>query len=99
MRNVLHVRAAEQQLVVVVEPWADEFVLSRGEAGRVVAVHPNVLSELEVEIVRDQLIVTINDAGATFEFWRNERLEYSTTNAIPYWRSALDPGSQQGQSL
>ncbi len=93
MQNILQLRASKIPLAMIVEPWANEFVLEPGQVGQVVAVHPHVSPAFEVEFVDDHLIVSVHEEGATFEFFRDGRLEFSMPVAIPYWRSSIGPSS------
>jgi hypothetical protein len=81
--NSLQVFAYEQAHTLIVEPWAEEFMIRVGDRCRVVALHPGVVPSFGVEMNRDRLIVWVNEGGATFEFWRGEACEFSTPVPIP----------------
>jgi hypothetical protein len=68
---------------VVVEPWADEFQVEPAAGCQVVALHPRLQPAFEVEIYRGLLIVYVNGSGATYEFWRGEKKEFSTPVPMP----------------
>ena len=76
VRTELQVYGGDQPYTLVVEPWADEFVIHPGDRCRVVAVHDTDASSFGVERRGDYLIVWVNEGGKTFEFWRAGQREY-----------------------
>lgn len=82
-RNTLGL-AAEDPYTVTVEPWADEFVIHRGQDCSIVAIHHTAPPTFTVRTHRDSdLVVYVNEGGATYEFWRDGQLEFSTPVPIP----------------
>ncbi len=83
-RTTLAITAHDRPFVLIVEPWAEEFLIAVGERGEVVALHPAVTPTFGVEVCRGgDLLVWINESGATYEFWRGGLREFHTTVAIP----------------
>jgi hypothetical protein len=82
-RNAITLRAYDEPFWVVVEPWASEFIIRIGEQCRVVACHPDALPTFGAELAGGKLILWVNEAGATFEFWRAGGLELSMPVPIP----------------
>lgn len=76
VRTELQVYGGDLPYTLVVEPWADEFVIDPGERCRVVAVHDTDAGSFGVERCGEYLVVWVNEGGATFEFWRADRREY-----------------------
>jgi hypothetical protein len=58
-------------LVLVVEPWADEVVLAPGEKCEVVAIGPDRPPALSVALSSYGLIVYVEDGGTKFEVWKD----------------------------
>ena len=81
-------RACDEPSWVVVEPWANEFLVRIGEECQVVACHPAVMPSFGAHLADGKPILWVNDAGATFEFWRSGELELSMPVPIP----SLPPG-------
>jgi len=85
-QTTLHVTAHDRRYTLIVEPWAEEFVIAVGDECAVVAFHPRATPTFQVEVGRDgDLIVTVNDGGSSFEFWRGRVREFQTQVAIPVW--------------
>jgi len=81
-QTALHLTAHERPFVLIVEPWADEFVISGAEQCRLVASNPDAVPRLTAQIVGDgDLMVCVEDCGSTFEFWRGGVCELS--NSVP----------------
>ena len=57
-------------LVVVVEPWADEVVLGPGEACDVVAIGSERPPALSVDLSSCGLVVWAEEGSSTFEVWQ-----------------------------
>jgi hypothetical protein len=70
-RNPLRVRnGGDAPLIVVVEPWAEEFELAPGAECDVVATNLAVFPTLGVEPIDGRLIVRINAGGSSYEVWQ-----------------------------
>jgi hypothetical protein len=69
------VYGGDHPYTLVVEPWADEFIIQPDERCRVVGGHDTDACSFGVERRGEYLIVWINEGGATFEFWRNGQRE------------------------
>lgn len=87
-QNTFILRAYDEPFWVVVEPWASEFLVRTGEECQVIACHPTVMPSFSAELAHGKLILWVNEAGATFEFWRVGKLELSMPVPIP----SLPPG-------
>lgn len=84
-RTVLSVTAHDQPFVLIVEPWAEEFAIEIGDRCEVVALHPSAVPSFGAVVCRgNDLMVWVNESGATYEFWRGGVLEFHTPVAIPY---------------
>jgi len=83
IRSTLDVLGEDKPITVIVEPWADEFVVHPGERCAVVAIHPSAAPTFSVAIVRGQLVVWVNEGGTTFEFLRDGKVDYATDNVVP----------------
>jgi hypothetical protein len=57
-------------LILVVEPWADEVVLAPGEECEVVVIATDRNPALSVELSSYGLIVWVEEGGTTFEVWK-----------------------------
>ena len=90
-RNGITLRAPDEAFWVVVEPWASEFIVRIGEECQVVALHPGVPPSFGAELADGRLVLWVNEAGATFEFWRAGKLELSMPVPIP----SLPPGKSE----
>jgi hypothetical protein len=85
-RNPLRISPGHDEvtLTVIVEPWANEYRVAMGEECVVVARHPTVLPTFGIiPSSNARVVVWINEGGSTYEFWRGESLEDSTTIPIP----------------
>jgi hypothetical protein len=83
-RTPLAVFATDRPLTLIVEPWADEFSIEVGDRCEVVALHPTVLPTFGAEVSLDcELILWVNESGASYEFWRGGVREFHMTVAIP----------------
>jgi hypothetical protein len=82
--NILRLSARESHYTIIVEPWADEFAITPAEACRVVMKHPQSAPLFDIEVHDGALIVTVLNAGSTYEFWRGSALEHSGTVPIPW---------------
>lgn len=61
-------------LLIVIEPWAVEFLLptnSNCEVASVGGVAPSVIS---LEVLSDRIIFYIETAGAVYEYWQDGKL-------------------------
>jgi hypothetical protein len=75
---------ADDPCVLIIEPWANEFTIRSGESCSVVAIHPTVTPTFMAHIVRGgNLVMWVNEDGATYEFWRGGKLELSNSIPIP----------------
>lgn len=84
-RTILNVSAYHQAFVLIVEPWAEEFAIAVGDQCEVVAIHPSAAPSFGANVCRGgDLMVWVNESGATYEFWRGGKLEFYTPVAIPY---------------
>jgi hypothetical protein len=69
---------------LIVEPWAEEFTIHHGQSCALVAIHPTTTPTFTVLTCRsNDLTVFVNEGGATYEFWRDGQLEFSTDIPIP----------------
>ena len=76
--------AARDPYTLIVEPWADEFVIHNGQKCAVVAIHPTVAPTFTIEATSgNDVIVYVNEGGATYEFWRDDHLELAMPVQIP----------------
>jgi hypothetical protein len=82
IRSTIDVFGADEPITVIVEPWADEFVVHPGERCAVVAIHPSEAPTFSVAVVSGQLVVWVNEGGTTFEFLRDGQVEYATDNVV-----------------
>ncbi len=82
-RNLLQLRAFDEPFEVVVEPWANEFMIRTGDRCELVALHPETIPPFLVELVRGKLVVWVEVSGATFEFWRGGVLELAMPVRTP----------------
>ena len=83
--SFLRLSTRETQFTAVIEPWAEEFVVSPGECCVVVALNPVAPPTFDVELYRGVLVVSVLESGSTYEFWRDKVLEFHTTIPIPEW--------------
>ena len=81
--STLAIHPHDESFTVIVEPWADEFVVHPEQHCAVVAHHPSLTPRFGVSLAQGALIVWVNDSGATFSFLRDGVVEYETNNAIP----------------
>ena len=82
-RSIFILRAYDEPFTVVVEPWANEFLVRIGEECQVAALHPSAPPSFGAELAGGKLVLWVNEAGATFEFWRAGALELSMPVPIP----------------
>ena len=82
-RSTFEIIPNDESFTVIVEPWADEFVVQPGQKCMVVAHHPSITPRFGASVAQWALIVWVNDSGATFSFVRDGVVEYETDNAIP----------------
>lgn len=83
-RTSIRVSVSEDYTVLIVEPWAEEFVVAARENCQVVALNPDQVPTFEVEPLNDgRLIVYVNESGSSFEFWRGDARELLMPVAIP----------------
>jgi hypothetical protein len=83
-RTVLSVSAHDRSFVLIVEPWAEEFIITIGDQCEVVAMHPSAVPSFGAEVCQGgDLMVWVKESGATYEFWRSGKLEFHTPIAIP----------------
>jgi hypothetical protein len=83
-RSVLRLIARDESYTVVVEPWAEEFVVQIGEDCQVVALHPEIQPTLGAELAGARLIVWVYESGSTCEFWRGRIRERVMSVPIPF---------------
>ena len=81
--STLEIGPYDEAFTLIVEPWADEFVIHPGQQCAVVAHHPSVTPGFGASLANGALIVWVNDSGATFSFLRDGVVEYETDNQIP----------------
>jgi hypothetical protein len=84
---------------LVVEPWAEEYTINPGDLCEVVANHPTEICRFQVEPGNGTIVLWVNTGDATYQFWRNGTLEFSTDVPIPgplnefdRWRQANRDG-------
>lgn len=82
-QSTLILIARNSDYTVIVEPWADEFLVAPSTNCRVIVINPHWPPTFTVELHKAYLIVYVNEGGSTFEFWRDEQKEYWTPVAIP----------------
>jgi hypothetical protein len=83
-KNTLYVTAHENPFILIVEPWANEFSVGLGEVCAVIAIHPTVTPTFTAAACRgNDLMLTVNEGGATFEFWRGGEIELLMPVPIP----------------
>ncbi len=75
VRTAIDVYGGSRPYTLVIEPWAEEFVVTPGDRCQVVAVHDTELAAFGLDHHAEYLVVWINRGGSTFEFWRNGRRE------------------------
>ena len=75
VRTELQVYGSKQSYTLIVEPWAEEFVINPGDQCRIVAVHESESASFGLDHHPEYLVVWINRGGATFEFWRGDKRE------------------------
>ena len=69
-RNPLRIRnLGGGPMVVVIEPWANEWELASGEEGEVVATHPSRFPRLSLEMLEGRAVFYVEDEGSLYEFW------------------------------
>jgi hypothetical protein len=91
-RTALSVFAHDRPFTLIVEPWAEEFAIAVGDRCEVVALHPSAVPTFGAEVCRGgDLMVWVNESGATYEFWRGGSLEFHTPVAIPYLSPPAPP--------
>jgi hypothetical protein len=67
---------AEAPYILVVEPWAMEYAILPGDKCMLVVNHVLESARFSVENHKDaRLSVWVNLSGATYEFWRNGKIE------------------------
>ena len=81
--STLEISPYDESFTLIVEPWADEFVIHPGQQCAVIAHHPSITPRFGASLAQGALIVWVNDSGATFSFIRDGVAEYETDNAIP----------------
>jgi hypothetical protein len=82
--NILRLSATETPYTTIVEPWADEFTITPATACLIVMRHPQFAPSFDVDVHDGALIVTVQEGGSTYEFWRGSALERSRTIPIPW---------------
>ena len=77
IRNTIQVfgRRDGSSFTLIVEPWANEYLVRHGETCEVVAIHPSIIPTFGVTSLEDDLIVFINESGSIYEFWRDGHWE------------------------
>jgi len=70
-KNTLRVFGGARPYTLVVEPWADEFLIAPDDHCEVVAINAEYVPFFEVGISNEKLVVWVNEGGTTYEFWRN----------------------------
>jgi hypothetical protein len=96
-RTVLSVFAHDRPFTLIVEPWAEEFAIAVGDRCEVVALHPSAPPSFGAEVCRGgDLMVWVNEGGATYEFWRARVREFHTAVAIPEFRPAEERHAEPG---
>ena len=96
-RAAIRLLANETPYKVIVEPWAQEFIIREGADCFLFALHPDKQPSLAAEAAHGTLILTVCEAGSTFEFWRGEVCEFTASIAIPGGR--LDDANRSESSL
>ena len=70
-RNPLHIRnGGTSTLVVIVEPWANQYELEPDSDCKVIAIHRDQQPTLSIEHAEHAVTVSI-DGGSVYEFWQD----------------------------
>jgi hypothetical protein len=83
LRATIRLLANKPPYKVIVEPWAQEFTVREDADCFLVALHPDKPPGLAAELANGALVLTICEGGSTYEFWRGEVCEFTTSIAIP----------------
>ncbi|MBX9793267.1 MAG: hypothetical protein K2Y02_03095 [Burkholderiaceae bacterium] len=61
-------------LLLVIEPWAVEFILPEHSKCEVVSVGGVAPSVINLEVLSDRIIFYVETAGAIYEYWQDGKL-------------------------
>ena len=75
---------------LIVEPWADEYLIQPCDRCSIVVIHPTSVSPFGVELHDDTLIVWVEIGDATYEFCRGETVEFVMPVPMPGPLGELD---------
>lgn len=76
IETILWIHGGDNPYILVVEPWANQYEILPGDKCRLVASNPDKQSFFEVELLENNhLIVYVNVAGTSYEFYRNDVLD------------------------
>lgn len=81
VQSSIAVAGGRRPYKLIVEPWADEHMINADDRCSVLVSHPTSVAPFEVERHESALIITVNIGDATYQFWRNDALEF--TNPVP----------------
>jgi hypothetical protein len=89
-RTKLTLLAGSNPYTVIVEPWADEFIIVPGTDCQVIALNPLAPPSFGVEPYlggekqyQGALIVYVKEGQSTYEFWRGTACESKNPIPIP----------------
>lgn len=99
-RTSIDVYGGPRPYTLIVEPWADEHQVNPDDRCRIVAVHPHCSESFAVEWYEDQLLVFLERGDESYEFWRNDVMEFTQPVPAPgpigefqRYRNAQLPGA------
>lgn len=81
VQSSIAVAGGRRPYTLIVEPWADKHTINPDDRCSIVAFHPTSAAPFEVERHESVLIIWVNIGNATYQFWRNDALEF--TNPVP----------------
>lgn len=59
------------ELLLVIEPWATEFLLPANSTCEVISVGGVAPSVIELEVLDDRIIFHVETVGAVYEYWQD----------------------------
>jgi hypothetical protein len=74
--STIVVLGGDRSYKLIVEPWADEFWVHPNDRCKIVMIHPAQMMKFEVEWHDDALVVYDGLGDVTYQFWRDDKLEF-----------------------
>ena len=81
VRTSIEVHGGPRPYTLIVEPWADEHQVNPDDRCTIVVVHPQCSENFAIQWYEDALLLFVERGDETYEFWRNDVMEF--TNPVP----------------